>query len=52
MKKQFSLPPEAVPKINGILSDGKDVQIAVRNGKLIVWGIKNKKEFEVVVARP
>lgn len=50
MKQQISLSPHAVEQINDSLSRGKDVQIAVRNKRLIVWEMANKKVYEVVVS--
>lgn len=51
-KHEISLSPTAISQINESLSSGKDVQVAVRNGRLIIWEIQNKKKYEVVVASP
>ena len=37
-------------QINEALAKGKDVQVAVRNKKLIIWEMANKKVYEVVVS--
>ena len=52
MKHVISLSPSAVSQINDALSNGKDVQIAVRNNKLIIWEVSTKKQYEVVVTSP
>ena len=49
MKQQISLSQLAVAQINEALSNGKDVQIAVRNNRLIIWEMQNRKKYEVVV---
>ena len=48
----ISLSPKAVSQINEALSNGKEVQIAVRNHKLIIWETQSKKKYEVVVTQP
>lgn len=52
MKQEISLSPRAVAQINEILSGGNDAQIAVRNNRLIIWEMNNKKKYEVVVTQP
>lgn len=52
MRHEISLSPKAIQQINESLSNGKDVQVAVRNGRLIVWEMTSKKKYEVVVASP
>ena len=52
MKQEISLSPKAVSQINEALSSGKDVQIAVRNNRLVIWETQSKKKYEVVVAQP
>ena len=53
MAKPFiSLSPNAVSQINEALNNGKDVQVSVRNNKLIIWEMQSKKKYEVVVAQP
>lgn len=49
MKQAISLSQIAVAQINEALSNGKDVQVAIRNGRLIIWEMQNKKKYEVVV---
>ena len=51
-KKEISLSPTAVSQINEALSNGRDVQIAVRGNRLIIWETHSKKKYEVVVAQP
>lgn len=50
MTPEISLSPKAVKEINEILSRGKGVEIAVRNGKLVIWEMNSKKKYEVAVA--
>lgn len=45
----ISLSPRAVQEINEALSRGKSVEVAYRNGKLIIWEVSNKKKYEVAV---
>ena len=51
-KPEIALSPFAINQINESLSNGKDVQVAVRNGRLIVWEMQSRKKYEVVVASP
>lgn len=50
MTPEITLSPKAVKEINEILSRGKGVEIAVRNGKLVIWEMNSKKKYEVAVA--
>ncbi len=50
MTPEITLSPKAVQEINEILSRGKGVEIAVRNGKLVIWEMNSKKKYEVAVA--
>ena len=50
MTPEITLSPKAVKEINEILSRGKGVEIAVRNGKLVIWEMNSKKTYEVAVA--
>ena len=52
MKQEISLSPKAIFQINEALSNGKDVQIAVRSNRLVIWETQSKKKYEVVVAQP
>lgn len=51
VKSPVLVTPEAVRTMNEILSRGKGVEIAVRNGKLVVWETASKKKYEVVIPR-
>ena len=51
-KTEISLSPKAIAQINESLTNGKEIQIAVRNNRLIVWESQSKKKYEVVVAQP
>ena len=51
MTPAINLSPTAIQEINKILSRGKGVEIAVRNGKLVVWELSSKKQYEVVIPR-
>ena len=44
MKQEISLSPTAVETINEILSSGKEVQIAVRSNRLIIWETQSRKK--------
>ena len=50
MNPEITLSPKAVKEINEILSRGKGVEIAVRNGKLVIWEMNSKKKYEIAVA--
>ena len=50
MTPMITLSPKAIQEINEILSRGKGVEIAVRNGKLVIWEMNSKKKYEVAVA--
>ena len=52
MRTEIRLSQTATSQIEEILSSGSDVQIAVRNGHLIIWKVSNKKEYDVIVAKP
>lgn len=49
MTPEINLSPKAMKEINEILSRGKGVEIAVRNGKLVIWETTSKKKYEVAV---
>lgn len=51
MLSQVGLSPQMVQEINKILARGKVVEIAVKNGKVIVWETSSKKICEAVVAQ-
>ena len=51
-KPEISLSPTAIFQINEALSKGKDIQIAVRNNRLIIWEISTRKRYDVVVSQP
>ena len=51
MNPTITLSTRAIQEINEILSRGKGVEIAVRNGKLVVWETGSKKKYEVVIPR-
>ena len=48
MNPVVNLTAKAVQEINEILSRGKGVEIAVRNGKVVVWETASKKKYEAV----
>ena len=37
---------EMIRQIEDILAAGKTVEIAIRNGKLIIWAVSSKKKYE------
>ena len=51
MNPVVNLTAKAVQEINEILSRGKGVEIAVRNGKVVVWETASKKKCEAVIER-
>jgi len=51
MNPVVDLTAKAVQEINEILSRGKGVEIAVRNGKVVVWETASKKKYEAVIER-
>lgn len=51
-RPEISLSETAIYQINEALSKGKDIEIAVRNNKLIIWETHSKKRYEVVVSQP
>ena len=44
------LVPELIKAIEEILNSGKTVEIAVRNGKLVLWAVSSKKKYEQPIA--
>lgn len=40
------LVPELIRAIEEILNSGKTVEIAVRNGKIVLWAVNSKKKYE------
>lgn len=51
MTPNVTLPPAVVREIEEILKSGKEAEVAICNGKLIVWAVSNKKKCEVVIPR-
>lgn len=51
VKSPVLVTPEAVQTMNEILSRGKGVELAVRNGRLVLWETASKKKYEAVIAR-
>ena len=51
MSQTISLSQTAIQEINEILSRGKGVEVAVRNGRLVIWELSSKKRYEVVIPR-
>lgn len=45
----IQLNPALVKAIEEILQSGKSVEIAVRNGKIVVWAVASKKKIETPV---
>lgn len=48
---EIRLSPKAIATLNEILSRGKEVEIAVRNGRLVIWETSSHKKYEVAVRR-
>lgn len=44
------LVPELIRAIEEILNSGKTVEIAVRNGNLVLWAVNSKKKYEQPIA--
>ena len=47
---EIRLSPKAIATLNEILSRGKEVEIAVRNGRLVIWETSSHKKYEVAIA--
>lgn len=43
------LTEEVIREIEKILSNGKSVEMAVRNGKVILWSVNSKKKIEMSI---
>lgn len=52
MRTAIQLSQSAIREIEQILSSGRDVQAAVRNGHLVIWEVGSKKKYDVVVTQP
>ena len=50
MERKIRLTPEAVRKIEEILTAGKTVEIAERHEKVVVWAVSSKKKYEQSIA--
>lgn len=48
--RELKLTPEAVSKIEEILTAGKTVEIAERHEKVVVWAVSSKKKYEQPIA--
>ena len=48
--RELKLTPEAVSKIEEILTTGKTVEIAERHEKVVVWAVSSKKKYEQPIA--
>ena len=46
----IKLDTETLALIETILNSGKTVEIAVRNGKVIIWAVSSKKKYEKPIA--
>lgn len=46
----IKLDTETLALIEAILNSGKTVEIAVRNGKVIIWAVSSKKKYEKPIA--
>lgn len=46
----IKLDPNIIALIEEILNSGKTVEIAVRNGKVVIWAVSSKKKYERPIA--
>jgi len=50
MPFEVKLTPAIVREIERALSSGKSAELAVRNGKVILWSVSSKKKYELPIA--
>lgn len=50
MIENIRLTNELIRQIEQILSQGRTVEMAVRNGKVILWSVNSKKKYELPIA--
>ena len=50
MLENIRLTNELIRQIEQILSQGRTVEMAVRNGKVILWSVNSKKKYELPIA--
>ena len=50
MIENIRLTNELIRQIEQILSQGRTVEMAVRNGKVILWAVNSKKKYELPIA--
>ena len=50
-QNQVCLPQSAIDTINEILSRRRNLEIAYKNGKLIIWELNSRKKYEVAIVR-
>ena len=49
MIENIRLTNELIRQIEQILSQGRTVEMAVRNGKVILWSVNSKKKYELPI---
>jgi len=49
--EELKLNKETVARIEQILARGQNAELALRNGRIIVWSVSSKKQHEQPVAR-
>lgn len=49
MNEPVRLNNEIIRQIEQILSQGRSVEMAVRNGKVILWSVNSKKKYELPI---
>lgn len=43
---EIKLNKELIRQIEQILANGKNAELAIRNGKVILWSVTSKKKYE------
>lgn len=47
---EIKLNRELIRQIEQILANGKNAELAIRNGKVILWAVTSKKKYEQATA--
>lgn len=46
---EIKLSQEMIKQIEQILANGRSAELAIRNGKVILWAVTNKKKYEMPI---
>lgn len=50
MAKEIRLTPDLIRELERVLTSGNSAELAVRNGVVVLWSVKNKKQYEQPIA--